>query len=870
MNTSTTSDDLDSLFKEPDIVATDLYVVDFLNKHFSELEDLEKLDPVLDDLRKNEQNLNKKCIQLQTESSKSLKESLESFNSISIELEGLQASRLELEDEFADYCDTVISTNLGPSQETTPTTKKDMTLMEQLTILKQQVDSLMRSKQYLKVLVVAEELSSQAKQLIEKSPQKALIPYIQLAHLSHNIKSKSQEAGHVVTYLDVFLQQSKDALWEDMKCRLTKKFEQTLDSLSWPTPIKLPYSALTTEKLSAFKKAFIELLLLQRPINVSEDSQSSSKNTDNNGLPPLLPIQIMVEPLITRFRYHFESKRPTNRIDKPEWYFTHVLNTIREHSPFLQGAVQAIVDEAGFQMYHAKNDFIRCLLDAVIGKLSNDAPTLLNSSQVFSHTVFETLQFDQTLRELHMYICPGEKEWKGCVDVFTGKKEWFKAWLKVEKEFVEARYNEIMHSENAWELEEEDVSEDEYKPTKSSLKLINLLELITSRYRLLPKFHNRIRFLADIQAALLETYAKRIESSVDAFENLSYSFVRAVPNSANVDGKSLLGIEGLKRLCRWLNSAGFVSRTIKEWGEDAFFLELWHEVTVRASRITGTSPFPSPTFSENSSNQIHDPSSEELITVDEGTVFDEPAGLFDSSCERIHALIIKNVSKEFINGLKTYTKKNNWSRSEIYGLDTNQIPSQQQLNKSLFVKEVEVTVPPMSKDFTQNTIIELSSELYAPLSDLAHSLTFLSNNLPIRIFKLIYKEISKELEENLWDRVLMRNQFSEMGGRQFKVDCEKGLFTVGRRWIQKPESYFRRLKDACILLTLPSTRQITLVGEQSKVDSRQKTLEQIVSVLFDEELEPTAISRMLESIGIYHLSQKEAKEVVGRRVDCGK
>ncbi|CAG8433280.1 4161_t:CDS:10 [Diversispora eburnea] len=823
MNTSTTSGDLDSLFKEPDIVASDLFVVDFLNKHFSELEDLEKLDSVLDDLRKNEQNLNKKCIQLQTQSSKSLKESLESFNSISIELEGLQASRLELEDEFADYCDTLISTNSRHSQETTT---KDMTLMEQLTILQQQVDSLIRSKQYLKVLVVSEELSSQAKQLIEKSPQKALIPYIQLAHLSYDIKSKSQEAGHVVTYLDVFLQQSKDALWEDMKCRLTKKFEQTLDSLNWPTPIKLPYSTLTTEKLSAFKKAFIELLLLQRPINVSEDSQSSSENTDNNGLPPLLPIQIMVEPLIIRFRYHFESKRPTDRIDKPEWYFTHVLNTIREHSPFLQGAVQAIVDEAGFQMYHAKNDFIRCLLDAVIRKLSNDAPTLLNSSQVFSHTVFETLQFDQTLRELHMYICPGEKEWKGCVDVFTGKKEWFKAWLKVEKEFVEARYNEIMHSENAWEMEEEDISEDEYKPTKSSLKLINLLELITSRYRLLPKFHNRIRFLADIQAALLESYAKRIESSVDAFENLSYSFVRAVPNSVNVDGKSLLGVEGLKRLCRWLNSAGFVSRTIKEWGEDAFFLELWHEVTVRASRITGTS---SPTFSENSSNQTHDSPSEEPITVDEGTVFDEPAGLFDSSY---------------------------------------QIPSQEQINKSLFVKEV--AVPPMSKDFTKNTIIELSPELYAPLSDLAHSLTFLSNNLPIRIFKLIYKEISKELEENLWDRVLMRNQFSEMGGWQFKVDCEKGLFTVGRRWIQKPESYSRRLKDACILLTLPSTRQTTLVDEQSKVDSRQKTLEQIVSVLFDEELEPTAISRVLESIGIYHLSQKEAKEVVGRRVDCGK
>jgi len=33
-----------------------------------------------------------------------------------------------------------------------------------------------------------------------------------------------------------------------------------------------------------------------------------------------------------------------------------------------------------------------------------------------------------------MYTPPGQKEWKGCVEVFVGKKEWFKAWLKVEKD----------------------------------------------------------------------------------------------------------------------------------------------------------------------------------------------------------------------------------------------------------------------------------------------------------------------------------------------------------------------------------------------------------------------------------------------------
>lgn len=32
--------------------------------------------------------------------------------------------------------------------------------------------------------------------------------------------------------------------------------------------------------------------------------------------PPLLPMELMVAPLILRFRFHFEGKRPTNRLDK--------------------------------------------------------------------------------------------------------------------------------------------------------------------------------------------------------------------------------------------------------------------------------------------------------------------------------------------------------------------------------------------------------------------------------------------------------------------------------------------------------------------------------------------------------------------------
>ena len=81
-----------------------------------------------------------------------LQQTLDSFNSTVTELENLQSTRSELEDKLADHCNTINSEkpiNIGSENES---------LMEKLVNLQQQVDSLERSKQYFKVLVVADEL----------------------------------------------------------------------------------------------------------------------------------------------------------------------------------------------------------------------------------------------------------------------------------------------------------------------------------------------------------------------------------------------------------------------------------------------------------------------------------------------------------------------------------------------------------------------------------------------------------------------------------------------------------------------------------------------------------------------------------------
>jgi hypothetical protein len=46
--------------------------------------------------------------------------------------------------------------------------------------------------------------------------------------------------------------------------------------------------------------------------------------------------------LVQRFRFHFRADRPTNSVDRPEWFFHHVLTLCRDRLPFL-GDLQCAV-----------------------------------------------------------------------------------------------------------------------------------------------------------------------------------------------------------------------------------------------------------------------------------------------------------------------------------------------------------------------------------------------------------------------------------------------------------------------------------------------------------------------------------------------
>lgn len=131
-----------------------------------------------------------------------------------------------------------------------------------------------------------------------------------------------------------------------------------------------------------------------------------------------------------------------------------------------------------------------------------------------------------------------------------------------------SRYHNILSADDAWVIDYDSADPNDTKPTKSAIRLKDLLETITDRYRPLTSFSQRLRFLIDIQISILDQYHDRLQSSVEAFKMLSSSIARAVQGTSKEELQSLSGINGLERLCKVYGSAMFLENCMRDWGED--------------------------------------------------------------------------------------------------------------------------------------------------------------------------------------------------------------------------------------------------------------------------------------------------------------
>ena len=439
------------------------------------------------------------------------------------------------------------------------------------------------------------------------------------------------------------------------------------------------------------------------------------------------------------------------------------------------------------------------------------------------------MKFDNVLVEDWGYNggC-GADRWKGLTWEVLVKGKWFEKWLQVEKDFALSRYQDIVSPAESREIDYDSVDPGVTKPTKAAIRVNDLLETITDRYRPLPTFQHKLRFLVDVQITIFDKFHDTLHSSLEAYLAITSSIARTVQGISNEEQEKARGIGGLDRLCRVYGSAEYLERKMRDWNDNVFFIELWDELQTRAKGKDQENP----TFTGDMT--IEDLAERTSRTVgfeeDTGALFDETAGSYHRIRIRAEEIIHEKLAYDIRESLRPYARLNSWAY-----------------------------VAP------ETTNLTASPELSNSMDRIMSYLSFLAKVLAKVSLRRITRQLCLSLQGYFWDHILMRNNFSSTGIAQLKCD----LFTLWKS-IDKHAGYgqgelgMRKLCQAVELLGMPIEPDADNSSEAGETDGDLLGAREVEQRVFKDN---ESARDVLDELGIDSLSESEARSVLEKRVE---
>ncbi|CAE6412483.1 unnamed protein product [Rhizoctonia solani] len=819
-----TSAQIKALLSPPDVPLSETRALEYLDSNFSSwesIEQLSQLDAEVERTRIDAQELGERLGESQKSVDSFISTATQQTKNLLDSAQGLSLKRHLIADDIS-----ALREELAPSDSI-----GGATLLSELEELHKRLAELEGAKSYVRVLERGLELGEKAIQAI-RQPVTArfsttiLDPFRDL----NNFVSRTAEllakgsSGSETPMIAKFLEELRSSTWKDIKGVLSNRLAEASEKLSWPLPINLTTSSMSDVEL--FQRTFVDLLSLQAEGEIIRGENGSlEQRNERDGL---YALEALVLPIALRFKFHFDGTRPTSRLDKPEWYFTHILNIAHEHRGFMEHFIQPLMDKSTFYDVNAQNEFTRLLFPILARKVRKSVPQLLAQPSLLAHTIYQALLFDAAVREsgftlVNTWECRvtkqhKDKEWPGVADVILSHKSWFDEWMEAERRFTEHQYNEIITSSDAFAFSNdgnEETQQVDIRPTNSARRIKALLEQVTERYQPLPHYNQRARFLITVQVPILEAYYGRITSSLDAFETLSSSFVRAVPGAlagqvgAGVDTRKLTsGHEGLQRLLKAYASAFAIKSAMQEWGDSIFFLELWTEINERSALRAKVDAHPSlpQTTSASTAEEVN------------GTLFDELISQYASIVTRAEDMIVHHVCSEVEGELKGYFAKQ-WESGNN--------------------NESSVAVP---------------ATLVSPLTTLTTHLSLLVKTLPSSVNANLYRRIASSIASHILQRSVLhfgRGRMVPSRGAAFAREAhlwvEASQMAMPNRRVEAP---WQRLLDGAKLVSIPEGVEIEAAKEAIWRAS-------------DEEC-----AEFAEAIGVRGLDRKEMQDALRARSDC--
>lgn len=248
-----------------------------------------------------------------------------------------------------------------------------------------------------------------------------------------------------------------------------------------------------------------------------------------------------------------------------------------------------------------------------------------------------------------------------------------------------------------------------------------------------------------------------------------------------------------------LNTLHYVATVLEEWGVTVHFLQL-HFFKKQFEAV------------ENATDKGNDVS--ENIGEIEGTVFDEAV------------VLLRRLEKELINEI-----------SESVALDVKAKSRAYRTDKWFAMQS--------SKEVASLSVTPSGCPMFQELTTRLH---ILHNVLALPLFNQALKNLAAQFDQFLFEEVVLVNHFNSGGAEQLQYDILRNLFPLFGLYINKPESYFPLIKEACILLNI-------LMGS---------------AILLEEALnnnDKNVSAEILADVGVHKMSAKLALKVIAMRTD---
>ncbi|KAL8844378.1 MAG: hypothetical protein Q9176_001288 [Flavoplaca citrina] len=787
-------------------------VEDYLNDKLQTTADLEGLDILLENVQTQQELLKQQLLEAEQHLADATKAS-EIHSSALLQ----QARQFKKQQADVDRR-LLIVTRSETSDDAIEKFDADIRALQQLDI----------ATGYVELLAQVEDLSAEARRNFKSSPQAALQPYLRLQKLAIALKEAQPAAEDAAPHLVDHVEKTAQHLWKQMKDTFAADFEKVLTRMKWPGKDVSLAGSLEHEWTDGVER----LLDLQEPeLNIQGDHVKPHEEPL-----VLLPLEVMVRPLDLRFQYHFHGDRPTNKLDKPEYFFSHIMGLLNSYDEFFATYLQPILRKrfkaSNLSMTSIFIDSTSALITALLPMLRRKVfgviPQIGKQPQLLSHFIHELMSFDTSLRDDWNYDGGnGVEGWKGLTWEVLVKQDWFGRWLEVEKTFALSRYRNIIEPPESFEIDYESVEPSATKPTNAAIRVNDLLETITDRYRPLPSFSQKLRFLIDIQIAIFDLFHVRLASFLDEYLMDTSSIMHTIQGVSSSGVKQKLpteGLLGLERLVRVYGSAEYLEKKMRDWSDDVFFLELWEELQDRARAHAPQGQKKKTVGGNMTVEHVADKTSAAVGNEEGGgALFDETAGAYRRLRVRTEGVITDTLVQQIRSSLNAYRQINPWSA---------------------------LSSPSAGEEMN----LSISAEFDAPIGLLSSFLSFLANALAQAPLRRIARQVVLAMQSFLWDKILVFYKFSVTGAKQFRRDVQ-GLWEVVDRFIGvgQGEMGMRKLAEGLVLLELNGGDG----GQGLKLRDVEKRL------FKDNE----SGREVLEEMGLEVLSESDARTVVQKRID---